>query len=266
MFTSSKTNQLIMIPFFRKIRKQLADNNKPLKYFRYAIGEIVLVVIGILFALQINNWNNNKNEMAEAKNYYVKIHDEIGYAKKLSIRFSTRLDKLIQHNNRSLDIINLKNKDSLYLLKETLGALGTAYKANFFFPIINEFLNEGYLAKIKNDSIKLGLQRFSTALIDLKSIDDYLGNQYSTAIEPYFYNSINYAEVVYRGAVYNNLKLGGPTTNYQQFYDNLELWNLLTFKVETLIAQKHNIDRLYNILEFIDSKLQNELNNNDIIL
>jgi len=46
-----------MIPFFRKIRKKLADDNKPMKYARYAIGEIVLVVMGILIALQINNWN-----------------------------------------------------------------------------------------------------------------------------------------------------------------------------------------------------------------
>ena len=53
-----------MIPFFRKIRKKMADDNKPLKYMRYAIGEIVLVVIGILIALQINNWNedNKKHE------------------------------------------------------------------------------------------------------------------------------------------------------------------------------------------------------------
>ena len=42
-----------MINFFRKTRKQLADDNKPLKYARYAIGEIVLVVVGILIALQI---------------------------------------------------------------------------------------------------------------------------------------------------------------------------------------------------------------------
>jgi hypothetical protein len=49
-----------MINFFRRIRKQLADDNKPLKYMRYAIGEIVLVVIGILIALSINNWNESK--------------------------------------------------------------------------------------------------------------------------------------------------------------------------------------------------------------
>jgi hypothetical protein len=51
-----------MINFFRKIRKQLADDNKPFKYMRYAIGEIVLVVIGILIALSINNWNENQKQ------------------------------------------------------------------------------------------------------------------------------------------------------------------------------------------------------------
>jgi len=49
-----------MVPFFRKIRKQLADDNRPLKYLRYAIGEIALVVIGILIALSINNWNEKR--------------------------------------------------------------------------------------------------------------------------------------------------------------------------------------------------------------
>jgi hypothetical protein len=56
-----------MIPFFRKIRKKMADDNRPLKpawpagrYLRYAIGEIILVVVGILIALQVNNWNQSK--------------------------------------------------------------------------------------------------------------------------------------------------------------------------------------------------------------
>ena len=54
-----------MINFFRKIRKKMADDNKPIKYMRYAIGEIVLVVIGILIALQINNWNEQRIESNE---------------------------------------------------------------------------------------------------------------------------------------------------------------------------------------------------------
>lgn len=50
-----------MIKFFRRIRQQLLSNNEVSKYVLYAIGEIVLVVIGILIALQINNWNINAN-------------------------------------------------------------------------------------------------------------------------------------------------------------------------------------------------------------
>ena len=49
-----------MIKFFRKIRYDLMNQNKTTKYFKYAIGEIVLVVIGILIALQVNNWNVNR--------------------------------------------------------------------------------------------------------------------------------------------------------------------------------------------------------------
>ena len=49
-----------MIKFFRKIRQNLLMENKTGKYFKYAIGEIILVVIGILIALQINNWNRNR--------------------------------------------------------------------------------------------------------------------------------------------------------------------------------------------------------------
>ena len=50
-----------MIKFFRKIRQNLLMENKTGKYFKYAIGEIVLVVIGILIALQINHWNDKNN-------------------------------------------------------------------------------------------------------------------------------------------------------------------------------------------------------------
>lgn len=53
-----------MIKFFRKIRQQLLSENKFSRYLTYAIGEIILVVIGILIALQINNWNEKQKEKA----------------------------------------------------------------------------------------------------------------------------------------------------------------------------------------------------------
>ncbi len=66
-----------MIKFFRKIRKKLADDNKPLKYARYAIGEIALVMIGILLALQVNDWNENKKNETIIKNNTVLLIESL---------------------------------------------------------------------------------------------------------------------------------------------------------------------------------------------
>ena len=66
-----------MIKFFRKIRFDLMEKNKTGKYFKYAIGEIILVVIGILIAVQINNWHENKKSDRVLKNYYSQILQEL---------------------------------------------------------------------------------------------------------------------------------------------------------------------------------------------
>jgi hypothetical protein len=66
-----------MIPFFRKIRYKLAQDNQFLKYSRYAIGEIVLVVVGILIALYINNWNEERKDQEKLNQLFVKVQDEL---------------------------------------------------------------------------------------------------------------------------------------------------------------------------------------------
>jgi len=66
-----------MINFFRKIRKKLADTNKPLKYARYAIGEIFLVVFGILIALSINNWNEWKKERVKEREILIDLVENL---------------------------------------------------------------------------------------------------------------------------------------------------------------------------------------------
>jgi len=55
----------------------MADDNRPLKYMRYAIGEIVLVVIGILIALQINNWQQNRKNDGIRRDYYNQILQDL---------------------------------------------------------------------------------------------------------------------------------------------------------------------------------------------
>jgi hypothetical protein len=66
-----------MIKFFRKIRQNLLMENKTGKYFKYAIGEIVLVVVGILIALQINNWNEKIKTQENVQAQLINLIDAI---------------------------------------------------------------------------------------------------------------------------------------------------------------------------------------------
>src|SRR5210317_1315374 len=68
-----------MINFFRRIRKKLADDKKPMKYMRYAIGEILLVVIGILIALQVNNWNQNRSKAQKEKIMLIELKENLEF-------------------------------------------------------------------------------------------------------------------------------------------------------------------------------------------
>lgn len=92
-----------MIKFFRKIRQNLVMENKTGKYFKYAIGEILLVVIGILIALQINNWNEGKKAKAKEREALLEIVSDLEYS-------INDLDEVVntQNNNLTKNINSLK--------------------------------------------------------------------------------------------------------------------------------------------------------------
>jgi len=99
-----------MINFYRKTRKKFADENRFIKYWRYAIGEIVLVVIGILIALQINNWNEDKK--ARATELYV-LQEILNNLNEDAVI----LDDIILHRTQTkLAIANMQN----YLNHQTI--------------------------------------------------------------------------------------------------------------------------------------------------
>ena len=100
-----------MIKFFRKIRQKLLTENKFSKYLLYAIGEIALVVIGILIALQINSWNENKRllkkEIKILKAFELQFHKDL-------IQFDESLT-LYKETENSIDIIlNHLENDLIY--------------------------------------------------------------------------------------------------------------------------------------------------------
>ncbi len=102
-----------MIKFFRHIRRSLINQNQMGKYFKYAIGEILLVVIGILIALQINNWNEQRKENALGKHYLSGIKDDLSKDLKL-------IDSVVAVHSLSISLIS--SIDSVFHRKKQFNA------------------------------------------------------------------------------------------------------------------------------------------------
>ncbi|MDP5093474.1 MAG: DUF6090 family protein [Polaribacter sp.] len=148
-----------MIKFFRKIRLNLIETGKTSKYFKYAIGEIVLVVIGILIALQINNWNENSNISKKEVALLINIKNDI-----------------------EADILGLKRQDSMYAIKEINSEQGIDlfYNAKTIKDIdsvfvltialwnelyinkntYNEMINSGSMYSMKNKELQKEINKY----------------------------------------------------------------------------------------------------------
>jgi len=168
-----------MIKFFRKIRKTLADDNKPLKYFRYAIGEIVLVVVGILIALSINNWNEER----KSSKLEIKILKELNNDLKTNL---AEVDETFNTtNNRQLSTVLIfdyfKNKypvdDSLKQAFEIINMDGLFNVANTAYKFIE---NQG-VNTLSNDSIRIRITEMYERL--LKNIQTREANNWEIVNE-----------------------------------------------------------------------------------
>ena len=98
-----------MIKFFRNIRQNLIMENKTSKYLKYAIGEIILVVIGILIALQINNWNEGNKEKRKLHTNILSILDDI---KEDSLAIHNLINILSQQKQSAAHIVPVMESKS----------------------------------------------------------------------------------------------------------------------------------------------------------
>ena len=106
-----------MLKFFRTIRRTLLSDNKTGKYLKYAIGEVILVMVGILLALQVNNWNEESKTNLAQNQLLTKLSEEI-----------------------TQDVSRFKNQDSIYQLWE-------AQADNILSNVLSSDKTSGIVAK-----------------------------------------------------------------------------------------------------------------------
>lgn len=162
---------------FRKIRGVMVQQNRVLKYCLYAVGEIILVVIGILIALQVNNWNieriNTKQEtniLLQLKQEYTENLREI--EQKIEIRYAmnTSIRTLIKYSDEGFEGTSL---DTVYQHFSR-----TYYNPTFDGPtgVTDDLLSSGKLYLLKNDELRNLLTNWSGTKIKVTEEEQWLVN------------------------------------------------------------------------------------------
>lgn len=171
-----------MIKLFRNIRKNLLAEGKSSRYLKYAIGEIILVVIGILIALQINNWKELQKEHLQEQTILKRLKQEFESNK-------TQLENKVAIRNRVIesasdllvyfDTPEIATIDSIYIKHARLLTPTT------FDPIQNNLVESGTLEIIRNEDLKRLLINWSTDVIQLQETEQMFMQHNNLVVIPY---------------------------------------------------------------------------------
>lgn len=158
-----------MINFFRKIRQQLLESNQMGKYFKYAIGEILLVVVGILIAFQVNSWNENRKSKAKEQLYLTSFQNDL-------VKNAAELQRVIDKTNRVMKmadtLLKVKNdevtdfSDRNFTSWIFASSGFTIYQAKG--GTVKSLIASGDLNVVTNDSLRLALATWEDDLSGLK--------------------------------------------------------------------------------------------------
>jgi hypothetical protein len=157
-----------MIKFFRRIRQNLLSEGKTGKYFKYAIGEIILVVIGILIALQINNWNEGKKAKEKERQVLTEIISDLEFTlQDLDRVINTRTNNLKRTINSINTIIDVLENDKSYN-----DSLAYNFRAINAYDEIN-FKTSGYQSLVsigtdlvENPELRSAIGKFHTSSLN----------------------------------------------------------------------------------------------------
>ena len=237
-----------MIKIFRKIRQQLLSEGKTGKYLKYAIGEIILVVIGILIALQINNWNENrKNRLTEA-DYYCRILDDFELNEKLideTAELTTHKIKLCKE--LLLDLNTIPNKRSDILNKFVL-----ALRQDVFVPsniAFEEITSSGQLKLLTDLELKNRLIQHSTFLNNILNLLQENRNEIISRMGDFdSVTNFGFQDLDYLNNVLDKEHLDlFPKNNWNNEPNNplfLKFQDNLVFFVGMLVRQKQHLANL----------------------
>ena len=160
-----------MLKFFRKIRQNLIFKGNTVNYLKYAIGEIILVVIGILIALQINNWNESRKLVVEEKQYYKNIKRQLNEDADFinnNIEFNQYYYDQYDYATQQLLSNDRSHLDSLAIIALNLLEYSDFHQESNIYAAL---VNSGEIKLINNQDIVEGLQKLEETYIYINLLE-----------------------------------------------------------------------------------------------
>jgi Family of unknown function (DUF6090) len=216
-----------MIKFFRKIRYDLMVKNNTGKYLKYAIGEIVLVVIGILIALQVNNWNQERKSKKEGSRILQELYIEFSDNRTV---LKERILVIENANQSIITLLNFINKEKETILNVNLDSLiSSSLKYGNYNPsnsTIQELIGSGKLNLIDSKLLKKNLYDWLQLLKDSDEDFKNQDQQATTFVVPYLNKQISMKNL----NMYNNIGIKEESQlfskDYYNMFHDLEFENL----------------------------------------
>ncbi len=143
---------------FRSIRQSLINKGNLKKYLWYAIGEILLVMIGISLAFQLNNWNDNRIKKNAENKYYENVRDQIADDRDLilqQVHFNNRYMVQFKYANEIIENNDRNKLDTLGLIIRNLSQYSDFDKEG---NIYETMVNSGQISLLKNNNIVNGMR------------------------------------------------------------------------------------------------------------
>ncbi len=181
-----------MLSMFRKIRRNLFSGSRMNKYLGYALGEIVLVVIGILIALQVDRWNDQRIERQEALSVYESVSQQISEDREelLEVRaYNLERSRAYERANQIIAGQETSKTDSLALFAMLLGQYSDFHRDA---SIYENLAVSGQLKLLKNTEITGALQNLDMTYNFINNLESMHWDIIMQELSPELRSVVNY--------------------------------------------------------------------------
>lgn len=251
-----------MANFFRRVRQQLFAKNRFTKYIIYAIGEIFLVVIGILIALQVNNFNEQRKSDVKGKKYLVSMKNELLNNLEIVKREIENLNNGIKGQQELISLINseIDTVSEIELSKIIATSFSNVFELRYQDGTFKELLYSGGLISINSDSIKNEVTSWEGRMIAVRKQEKGVYDAREKIIDYMIDNGIFKIMLDDVGASNHfQIRKSIKRNSSKVLLKSQKFENLLSYHIALNISQKSYYKRLKNDINNLLRMVKREL-------